>query len=1598
MATKLASQLTQIAASSANTLNLKAQKATHSKSLIFEPRVAASQNFDTIYTICHEGFQDLCLLDGRFLEFQRSLFSEQSQEIDREILTEDENLKLDKSLEHFLGLVGERLRLNPAIKAVEWLIRRFRYVVINMLEVSQLTFNRIHERNTSFVLTTFLPYHTLPIFTTLLSILPTQIPEPYTFLNPYIRSLTQPMRHAIVRAATTNASFTSVLNTYVIRISRARQNHHGLLAFWAGIMAEATSGMLDKSRSGRKGVQQQNEQDVILRLLPTLNEGLTMKKVPDLRIGCYALLTIIASKGGLDDKLLSAMMEAVVLGWTTETVAPGLVCLTVLSQHRGAKQLTKRVTKELLKVQNLPTLLVELSKQRRVDKLANGLCLALIDRLAKVGDVTGLPIIGQAIETRLLNEPQTVVIVKALLLVAYKVDDRLKTHRDMRFDLANCLITITKLPGHAGAIVRGAMKDSSVDIDDLEIKLHATFRREETPAGPSEDAEMQDLPSDDSNTAKTFSELFKQLSTRTSTESSFLSHAPSHIYQDLCQAFIAALLNATDLKLFDDNPMLRRESALDDTLYLSFYIKTWCGPNPVIARTSALQLANQFLASKKGSKIDIQAVIPYAIAALGDPAAKVRRAAAELLIGIEQLYPATIEFKNTAKHYRQWAFDDLYGSGEDTQETKWLSLDVVIRFLRDMLVPALEECILDSKHIQSLFERSLNSPRNSDSAKKTESKRLPQTARASILSFLGSHAIHTPVFLLKLRLLEALSQVRSIAGTSRTRILLPILQQWASFSPCQALIHCTEEMIDCREFDEQTLLTIVANDEEGLRFLTCVVNGEVANDRPELVGAVFRRLGILWPSLRGDGRLQIAQTLLDSSQCSPGGANYNKAASEASANLLRTASLSTDILISFLSQLPTAAKLADKPPATKRRRTSHGEVAKAPVQDSKQMSAAIRKATFVLQLIDSADPGTHPELTKSLFNTLAELQHFKSQVASELAYLQGLVLGSLLAIVKAHKSDPDLTLDPSAIRADLLVDCVQKTASPQVQNAALLLIALLAETAPEVVLHSVMPIFTFMGNSVLRQNDDYSSHVIDQTIRKVIPPLIASLHKEKGDPVTGAAELLLSFVAAYEHVPPHRRRALLTSLVRTLGPEDFLFALLAMLIDKYGPTDDMKQFAVEVASAFSVEIQLQSAVKYMGLVGDILKPKPSQSSILLGAHDETIRDPHRCALNELMLLPQLLSQKRLVSKTGRLLNQDDMDAARIRDIYSTLLENLLGFADTVKDHKRLHGVCGDVLESLLGLLSTREFVKSVEGLLDRPNESLRRKILRSLEVRVGQESSSNDISRVAILGFLPQLTAIIRESKDVLYKHTAVACVDKIAEKYGKKDLEAVSAAAETIASNHCLGQSDNHLRVMALLCLASLVEILREGIVSVLPIAIPKALDYMEGSMGNDNESQKLHSAGYVFISSLVHHLPYMISGGYLGRLLQISNKSAESDLDDETDESRIRCLQFAAKQIDPKSLFIALEKDWETAAAAGILVRSLFHGFKLVADSFRLSVNILTYSVLRLNDIRRALLRSIPLPSPRSSRMLLTSEGDGPWPPRRSTLVMYWRRWNLK
>jgi U3 small nucleolar RNA-associated protein 10 len=74
--------------------------------------------------------------------------------------------------------------------------------------------------------------------------------------------------------------------------------------------------------------------------------------------------------------------------------------------------------------------------------------------------------------------------------------------------------------------------------------------------------------------------------------------------------------------------------------------------------------------------------------------------------------------------------------------------------------------------------------------------------------------------------------------------------------------------------------------------------------------------------------------------------------------------------------------------------------------------------------------------------------------------------------------------------------------------------------------------------------------------------------------VQGASEILLSFTAAFEHIPLHRRLGLFEHVTKTLGPQDCLYAIVAMIVDRY-PTDNRaRRFIADLINVFEPSIGL----------------------------------------------------------------------------------------------------------------------------------------------------------------------------------------------------------------------------------------------------------------------------------------------------------------------------------------------------------------------------------------------------------------------------------------
>lgn len=1283
-------------------------------------------------------------------------------------------------------------------------------------------------------------------------------------------------------------------------------------------MTESVAGIIDRTRSGRVAVQRDNDQALLDRVGPVFAEALVLRKVPSVQIASYMAISVFVAKSGLEDATVTALMEQIVHGWTVDTIRPALVCLTILAQFRSAKQMSGKVTKALMKVSEVGALLVDIGQERRVDKLANGLCLALIDRFMKKSDARGLPTIMAILKSQVLKDKQIAVIFKSLLLVALKLDDTTDETGGLRRELGSALIALSQAPGQSGDIIQSVIQETDFDIEELEMKLDLSFRTHELPDAASKSSNAELIKPE---VQQDIDAMIDDLSQRKESLASCLKPQPADLFNEFSHLFFSVILDddrkSTLLAKFEDSPKLQKASALQDCTYCVFFARIWCGPHPALARAAALSAVKDRLKEENSrDEKDIQALMPYCLTALADPSKRVRQAAADLLTVMAGLYNLPV----TRKNIPVWGSGSLYGKSNDFAN---MSSEVVAKMLHLQILPSVEECVMDPEHILEVLKTSIDKgtfQTKPDPA--IESKaHLSSAGRQAMLHSLASHIVNTPLLLVKARLLRSLNEVRSVSGSSRTKYLLPALQWWAGLTDAEATARCAAEQLESAEMDALFAGVVVASDSAGLEFVLNFLRS-TTTDRQSLIQAMSARIGKMWPSFKDDVKFTIAQQLLEMSQQIPSEGSIVPA--EAS-DLLTKVPLTTEILSYFLDSIQTGTKMITEPPPNKRRRSSSSNGNRALVsQASPELSQTLRKITFILQLVDSSEPVNHPDLLDGLFSALSELQHFRTVVGSELGYLQNLILRSLLAMMPAYKENKNLEIHSSGGYGDLLVNCIQKSSSPVVQNAALLLIANLASTAPSLVLHSVMPIFTFMGTSVLRQSDDYAAHVVSQTIKEVVPPLIKSLRKGESGPVAGASDILVSFSTAYEHVPSHRRRDLFVALVETLGPREFLFALVSMLVDRYGPSEALLVFIVDLLNSFKVDVQLETLIKLLDLTADLFKPKPGLSFTLLGISDDgEEKDIEQVAMRQLSAFPSFLSSKKLKAEISKLADQDDMEASEVRSQYAMLLERVLLLADTVKSNKGLHSRCGAALANLLDLLSIGEFVRAVEDLLDRPELGLRQKVLRALEVRVQKESNYDATSRTVLLAFLPQLTAAIRDSSDIRYKHTAVTCVDKIAEKYGKKDIEAVVAAATTIAGEHCLGQEDQRLRVMALLCLSSLVDVLQDAVVPVLPLALPKAVAYLGQSIDGEEPDTELHSSVYGFISALAEHLPYMLTT-YINRILEVSNKSAEAGLGGEVDESRTTCLQLLARRLDAKDIFSSLENNWVPAAAAGFSVRT--------------------------------------------------------------------------
>ncbi|KAH7128267.1 hypothetical protein B0J11DRAFT_566908 [Dendryphion nanum] len=1469
----LQKQLAAIAATSTHQLDLKAQRNAHGKSLLFEPKVAASQSFDAIYAICYDGYRNLCALDPRFLSFARTLFSEQSKDEDRAQMNKAENEELDRVLESFITLVGPRLLLKPAEKALEWLVRRF----------------RVHETNTECLVLTYLPYHGTPQFLSLLSILPPNPPPTLRFLHPYLSPPTNPPRSTIVYTSVNTPLFFAALQAYAVKVFQARHQGSSLLSFWASVTTQAIDGILENSQSGRREIQDQKTEQLLLKVLPSLNACLQLSELPEAVMGSYMIIIVLATKASFEDKILDSLLEAVIRSQNSQTLESCLMCMAVLAEERTRLTLPSPVSKRLFKIDSLIQNLQSLSAKCRVERLTLGIALGALDNIARsIRAEESRELFNSALASKILNESQLIVASSTLFRLVGKSPPGSAQHGEL-LDLVNQLSETSSI----ASILHAAAESSGLDVEALGI----TFQQ------AAQITDEQDIDSDEEMADVNDSRISApQISPPQISDATFLVAEPASFSETLV-AFEQAVLG-NQVRSFLASQELRRDKASKEPLYLSFLIRTWCLSLSASTRSAALRAANSTI-KDIGGKVDLQLLIPYLIHALADSSPAVRRVAAGCIATLSKSYP----HKSTTPSV--WGVSDVYGKG--AVKLSQLKHDEVAEILSSFLVPILEECAMDPASVVTSIREVID---NSKTSKQHSNSSLKSTVRSSLVSFLGSHCAATPLIHVRLRLLPIFGSSSKHVSSVRTSAILPTIRAWFTLSSIEIQTITSRENIDRKSADKRHLDALVPRETQSINLLQELLSGNITKDRTESQDATFDWLNTNWTSIKSDSRLTVSHILFDMALAGKGTTAESELCRSRSIETLRSIKLDTNILLEFVKNVPLTLDLPEGPPAKRRRRTSRNEIARAEFASPEDLSKLLSRLTLTLEIVESSNPAEHPELLADLFRLLGELQQLKQHSGSELVYLQSLILGSLTPIVNTIKSLSNATEYQQSVRVDLLIDCIRHSTSPQVQNAALLLIASLASWLPELVLHNLMPIFTFIGSTLLKQNDDYSAHVVDQTISQVVPRLAESLRKKDKNLLSGVSDLLLSFTAAFEHIPLHRRQKLFSELARTLGPADSLSAIITLLVDRYPASPEPRKFIPGLLLSFEPMSTLHALKGYLDLVADAASSKRNISNSLFSLNEKTPAQIDT-ALNHLLTSLAGLMANQSVQKHIDRAFRKARDRSKPQALFAETIRSIIQLSQEFSSKPRLTESCRRVLTSALELLPTSDLIKSAGLLLSNPDSKVQVAAVRAVELRAGS-APQNDLKAVSsLISFIPEANLLLQQSPDTEVRTVVVSCIDRIIERFGKKDPTAVAEVANTIASDTALASNDDRLRILSLLCITSVVDVLEEEAISLLPKVLPITFGYLKE--GVDEQKTGLHNAALALLTNIAERLAFMFSREYLEPALGLTQLSAANDLEESCDDARRQFYHSVSTHLGPQEIFAAIKATWSSALDSG-------------------------------------------------------------------------------
>lgn len=404
----------------------------------------------------------------------------------------------------------------------------------------------------------------------------------------------------------------------------------------------------------------------------------------------------------------------------------------------------------------------------------------------------------------------------------------------------------------------------------------------------------------------------------------------------------------------------------------------------------------------------------------------------------------------------------------------------------------------------------------------------------------------------------------------------------------------------------------------------------------------------------------------------------------------------------------------------------------------------------LLELLQNKTKGLsyQHELIPVLFDVLDNC--LRSSPESNVEYTRQIVLSLLL--LTCQKVSPDghahrsVGIQDVMLKTELVVRCIKESENPQTHHHSLLLLAQLALMTPDQVLNDMMTIFTFVGTTLIRQDDSYSFQIIAKIIENVVPTLASG---KRGD--DDVIPILKIFASIVLQVPDHRRLMLYVKLLSTLNVDKYLWMFIGLVLEsqvtnhqKSSAQEELPQrvqVALSIAKEFEVKTILETATSLIIFLKELpmflenkAGPRSSmagEEKVIFSLKTHTDMQLRHFKYLAMQFLKNLLSSPEVALKISQLSQETKME---MKGLFQGVLLNILKLIPDLSKaldlqrtkpfEKSWHVILQnsfDILEAAIELLSPDMLLVVVQELMLHEFLLVRRKVIELLNRKLEEK-------------------------------------------------------------------------------------------------------------------------------------------------------------------------------------------------------------------------------------------------------------------------------------